>query len=588
MKKILLLVTFIIMLSTSAYANNITMWFDGEQLQPLTEPIIKEGRTLVPIRVASEALGAEVDWVDETRMVTVKSDDVNIKLWIDQTDVVVNGETIPIPYGIPPEIQNSTTLVPLRFVAETLGLKVKWVEETREIYMTKELETNDKNITSTPKLLSVNSNGQQVNLEFQGNIDDFTSFRLDNRFVVDISNTSVNSSPLDVNGKLIRQIRFGDQGDGTIRVVLDLMPNVTYSAGVSEHLKGNKSIIRISLFPISEINETIYVDYKIDNLGASQQVNPSPPEIVNEETPKENDNVELNSNITKTQYNSTFENYVNVQFGRGVTDRYRSKSAYIESRFITNGRTTASVPVYSETSTNSFVYGTLPAGTAVTKSNNQFSTVNYYWRLAKKEDLRDAINVNIDKDSPLYYQFLNLEEISNITANELNISLKNRGILCGKGESFRQAAQVHQVNEAYLLSHALLETGNGTSKLATGVLVNSVDGRPVSPKITYNMYGIGAIDSNPIVKGAETAYKNGWFTPEDSIIGGAKFVRERYLNEGANTIYKMRWNQDINRIWKQYATDIDWARKQSTRIAQLYSQWETKATSFDVPEFQNP
>ena len=53
------------------------------------------------------------------------------------------------------------------------------------------------------------------------------------------------------------------------------------------------------------------------------------------------------------------------------------------------------------------------------------------------------------------------------------------------------------VNEVYLISHALLETGAAKSELANGV---EIDGKKY-----YNFYGVGALDSDPIKTGAEYA-----------------------------------------------------------------------------------
>lgn len=101
-----------------------------------TPPVIKGGRTLVPVRAIVEGFGAEVEWNEETREVTVIKDDVEIVLTIDNNEVYVNGEKIDI--DTKSEIINSRTYVPLRFIAENLGLKVNWDEETETIELDEE------------------------------------------------------------------------------------------------------------------------------------------------------------------------------------------------------------------------------------------------------------------------------------------------------------------------------------------------------------------------------------------------------------------------------------------------------------------
>ncbi|MBS4536834.1 SH3 domain-containing protein, partial [Clostridium sp. D2Q-11] len=120
------------------------------------------------------------------------------------------------------------------------------------------------------------------------------------------------------------------------------------------------------------------------------------------------------------------------------------------------------------------------------------------------------------------YQFLVLSGNSGLSADQLDNILVGKGILEGQGQAFIEASKQYNINEIYLISHALLETGQGWSKLATGAI--SVEGQKI-----YNMYGIGAYDSNPLESGSQYAYKSGWFTPEEAIIGGAKFISEKYV-----------------------------------------------------------
>ena len=156
---------------------------------------------------------------------------------------------------------------------------------------------------------------------------------------------------------------------------------------------------------------------------------------------------------------------------------------------------------------------------------------------ASREDIRYYVNpANFEKNTSAYYQFLDLSKVAGVNVAEINEKvLYNKGIFTNKAQSFITAASTYNINEIYLISHALLETGNGTSSLATGVTVSSVDGQAVTPRVVYNMYGIGAVDSSALRSGSEYAYKQGWFTPEAAIIGGAKFIAGRYIN---HTTYK--------------------------------------------------
>ena len=96
----------------------------------------ESNRTLVPIKFISEALGAEVVWLPETRQVLIKQEEKEILLTIGSKEVLVNGEIIIIdcePRIMPP----GRTFVPLRFVSELLGAMVEYDVETREISIIK-------------------------------------------------------------------------------------------------------------------------------------------------------------------------------------------------------------------------------------------------------------------------------------------------------------------------------------------------------------------------------------------------------------------------------------------------------------------
>ncbi|WP_368503240.1 cell wall-binding repeat-containing protein [Alkalihalophilus sp. As8PL] len=206
--------------------------------------------------------------------------------------------------------------------------------------------------------------------------------------------------------------------------------------------------------------------------------------------------------------------------------------------------------------------------------------LNSFWNHANRDGVSHYLNsTNFDPNSNDYFQFIKLNERAGISASDLNNRILNgKGALSNTGQAFIQAANTHGVNEVYLISHALLETGNGGSELARGIQVNG--------QTVYNMYGIGAFDHCAKSCGADHAYKEGWFTPEAAIIGGAKFVANNYFSRGQDTLYKMRWNPSSPGTY-QYATDIGWAVKQTGRMASLYNLVDNYTLRYDIPRYKN-
>lgn len=286
-----------------------------------------------------------------------------------------------------------------------------------------------------------------------------------------------------------------------------------------------------------------------------------------------------------TNYNMTIDQMLDLQMKNNPqTDKYRNEPAYIYADYVDMNKgivTENRVNVRSSptTSSSSNIVQMLNKGDGVLVIGKQGSwvEVRITWKNAKASDVMQYMNPeNVTFGSREYYQFLKLSLPANLSVAEINQKiLKGKGILEGKGQAFVDAANKYKVNEVYLISHSLLETGNGTSKLATGYKVNG--------KTVYNMYGYGAFDSCPLECGSQAAYDNNWFTPEAAIIGGAELISQRYIYRDGfkqDTLYKMRWNPEGTH---QYATDVGWAAKQVSSIYNIYDLLDNYTLYFDKP-----
>lgn len=198
---------------------------------------------------------------------------------------------------------------------------------------------------------------------------------------------------------------------------------------------------------------------------------------------------------------------------------------------------------------------------------------------ATESETAEYMNPNSFYTDAYKYQFLDLSKPNNVSEETLNNYLDDKGVMKGMGAAFIEAAKEYNVSEVYLVAHACLESGNGTSQLATGVEVNGTT--------VYNLFGIGAYDANPVGNGSQRAYNQGWTSVEAAIKGGAKWISENYVNSldgRQNTLYKMLWNPE-NPGTHQYATDIGWAVKQAVSIEKIFSSFTDATLSFDVPVY---
>ncbi len=136
MKKCLLffLVFILCLACTFPVSAAPTVLVDGTQLAFDVPPAIEDGRTLVPLRAIFEALGAEVLWDGKTQTVTALAGDTQIDLTIGQLTAHINNE--PYTLDVPAKITDGRTMVPLRFVSEALGAKVQWDGSSQTITIT--------------------------------------------------------------------------------------------------------------------------------------------------------------------------------------------------------------------------------------------------------------------------------------------------------------------------------------------------------------------------------------------------------------------------------------------------------------------
>ncbi|MBI6039950.1 SH3 domain-containing protein [Clostridium perfringens] len=209
-------------------------------------------------------------------------------------------------------------------------------------------------------------------------------------------------------------------------------------------------------------------------------------------------------------------------------------------------------------------------------------------------------------------QFLRIDKFRSVNVSGLSSRLSNKGVLTGQGQAFVNAAKAFNIDPIYLVAQCLHETGNGTSKLAKGVTITEIadESRPIyngngqlvgyhmiklsKPVTVYNLFGIGAKDNSSVfpnralILGTTYAYNRGWTSIENAIKGAAEFVSLNYVHSsryGQNTLYKMRYNQNVSNIWHQYAT-TPWYASSIADIMRGYQDLYLENNfTFDVPVF---
>ncbi len=129
MKKLLsgiLLVMILIITSSPTYAATTQIKIDGVTIVSDVNPESRSNRTMVPLRVISENLGANVKWADS--QITLTKNDMKVILKLNSNKVVKNGKTEQL--NVKPYMKKNRTFVPMRFIAETFGSNVDYKNGT--------------------------------------------------------------------------------------------------------------------------------------------------------------------------------------------------------------------------------------------------------------------------------------------------------------------------------------------------------------------------------------------------------------------------------------------------------------------------
>ncbi|HHT46854.1 MAG TPA: copper amine oxidase, partial [Firmicutes bacterium] len=109
----------------------IKVFVDGLPVFTDVQPVIQNGRTLVPFRTIAEALNIKVSWDSAAQTVEASDDETLVRLQIDNKNAWRNGEVVPL--DVPPVIIAGRTLIPLRFFSEAFNCNVLWDADTYRV-----------------------------------------------------------------------------------------------------------------------------------------------------------------------------------------------------------------------------------------------------------------------------------------------------------------------------------------------------------------------------------------------------------------------------------------------------------------------
>lgn len=142
-------------------ADEITVNVNGVKVEMDQQPVIENGRTLVPLRAVAEALGCTVAWDDNTKTASFTQGDVIAIVTVGENYIIVGDGVYNerMPVDTPAVIVNSRTMIPLRALSEGFGYDVEWDGATRTVNISaKAMDSNDTNSASEQEKADVSTN----------------------------------------------------------------------------------------------------------------------------------------------------------------------------------------------------------------------------------------------------------------------------------------------------------------------------------------------------------------------------------------------------------------------------------------------
>ena len=148
MKKSIAFLLAAVMMVGNVYAKDITVTLNNEEVNfGVQQPVIAEGRTLIPLRGIFEKLGYAVVWDSNTKTATLSDKEKSIDVTANSSSMTVNKDTVSL--DVPAQIINGSMMLPLRAVGEASGLVVEWNNNEKTVILKSSRDQSDTAAEST-------------------------------------------------------------------------------------------------------------------------------------------------------------------------------------------------------------------------------------------------------------------------------------------------------------------------------------------------------------------------------------------------------------------------------------------------------
>ena len=216
------------------------LYVNGKSIQTPLEPIVFNDRALVPVREVFEAAGAKVNYNADTKGIYIEGSGIKMNMTIGNEKLYVNGEEKTFLDGVAPKLiskkgESAKTMVPVRFISETLGYGVNFTGSAIEITT----DTKQAPVKLTDIYCKRSGDTVMISVKANGEITSVTDASKTSSGVVyvDIKNSESGlPGSISVNKAAVKNVRVGVHDD-YVRIAIDTENLKSYSSKLSSDKK---------------------------------------------------------------------------------------------------------------------------------------------------------------------------------------------------------------------------------------------------------------------------------------------------------------------------------------------------------------
>ncbi len=199
-------------------STGVPIYLDGQRLvlgPQDVPPVIINGRTMVPVRIISEELGADVTWISNEQPVLIRQGATRVELTLGQKIAYLDGAAVEL--DAPPVLIQSRIMVPLRFIGQSFGAGVEWDNASRSVHITSAIgELSEPGLTVTEGRASalVLRSSRRLVLESSSFLPE------EGTFTVNLSRVTAEELTQEIESAPLERLEIHPLEDNSLQVVL--------------------------------------------------------------------------------------------------------------------------------------------------------------------------------------------------------------------------------------------------------------------------------------------------------------------------------------------------------------------------------